>query len=92
MTISIKYNLDEQVSIKFDSFNKIIDYNKVVYIYCWGNILTSLPQLPESLQILCCKNNQLSSLPELPNSLKELYCWRNNLNSLPELPNSLQNI
>ena len=48
--------------------------------------LTELPQLPQSLQILCCDNNNLTELPQLPQSLKLLYCSYNNLSELPQLP------
>ena len=42
---------------KFDLFDQlinIIDYDKVVYIDCHYNKLTSLPELPNSLQQLYC--------------------------------------
>ena len=57
-----------------------------------GKDLTSLPELPNSLEILYCNNNKLNSLPELPNSLERLWCHNNKLNSLPELPNSLKTL
>jgi Leucine-rich repeat (LRR) protein len=89
MNIYIKYNLDQEVQ-KVNSFNKIPNYNQIVYLYCRNNQLNSLPNLPNSLQILWCSNNQLSSLPNLPNSLQYLYCEINQLSSLPNLPNSLK--
>ena len=48
---------------------------------CWNNQLTSLPELPKSLEYLYCDHNQLTSLPVLPKSLKRLYCRDNNLPS-----------
>jgi Leucine-rich repeat (LRR) protein len=86
MPIFIKYNLDEKNSIIFDSFNQIIDYDKVVYIDCLWNGLTLLPELPKSLKKFGCYSNQLTSLPELPKSLQYLHCIENKLTSLPELP------
>ena len=52
--------------------------------------LTSLPELPESLEILYCHNNELTYLPALPESLEILYCNNNNLSELPALPDSLK--
>ena len=57
---------------------------------CYNNQLTSLPQLPESLEWLFCYNNQLTSLPKLPEGLEELHCYNNQLTSLPKLPKSLR--
>ena len=88
MSIIIEYQNDNKLYY-FNSLNEINNYDKVVYIYCSGNDLTLLPELPNSLQELWCNNNQLTSLPELPNSLKYIYCMKNNLTELPELPNSL---
>jgi Leucine-rich repeat (LRR) protein len=79
MRIYIKYNIHDQKLIQFNSFDKIIDYNKVVYINCGFNQLSKLPELPNSLQILDCYCNNLSELPELPNSLQTLYCGNNKL-------------
>jgi hypothetical protein len=39
--------------------------------------LTSLPELPNSLNFLDCTNNNLTSLSKLPDSLMTLYCWDN---------------
>ncbi len=89
MLIYIKYNLEEN-EIKYDSFEEIDNYDKVVYINFYYDRLTSLPTLPNSLQKFYCWNNQLTSLPELPNSLQHLFCGNNQLTSLPELPNLLK--
>jgi Leucine-rich repeat (LRR) protein len=53
--------------------------------------LTSLPELPSTLQALQCQFNQLTSLTELP-LLKVLNCSNNQLTILPELPLSLESI
>ena len=87
--INTKYNLEDANDINFDSFDKIIDYDKVVYIFCSDCNLTELPKLPNSLLEFRSCYNKLTKLPELPNSLQELYCYNNQLTSLPELPNSL---
>ncbi len=76
MLIYVKYNLEDD-EIKYNSFEKIRNYNYILYVDCSNNKLTSLPKLPNSLQILLCNNNQLTSLPELPNSLQLLSCLNN---------------
>jgi Leucine-rich repeat (LRR) protein len=57
---------------------------------CHNNKLTSLSNLPQSLEILYCTSNQLTSLSNLPQSLKELYCYSNKLTSLSNLPENLE--
>ena len=54
-------------------------------LYCSFNKLSSLPTLPESLEILYCSYNQLTSLPDLTRlkNLKILHCNYNQLTSLP---------
>ncbi len=54
-----------------------------------SNHLTSLPNLPNTLDTLICGNNQIDSLPALPNSLQYLACYTNRLTSLPTLPGNL---
>ena len=70
MLIYIKYNLvDEDTSIKYDSFDTIINYDKVVCIKLCRkgqNELTSSQKLPNSLQQFICSVNNISKLPELP--------------------------
>ncbi len=89
MPIYIKYNLEND-EIKYNSFEDINDYNKVVYIKFSSNQLSSLPKLPNLLLELYCYKNQLTELPELPNSLQILGCSHNQLTILPKLPNSHQ--
>ncbi len=72
MSIYIKYNLKDD-EIKYNSFEDINDYNKVVYIKFSSNQLSSLPKLPNLLLELYCVNSQLTELPELPNLLKYFY-------------------
>jgi Leucine-rich repeat (LRR) protein len=85
-----------------DFFNEIIELkirgnikfntlpNKLTYLDCFNNQLTSLPTLPNTLEHLDCRLNQLSSLPTLPNSLKKLACSNNQLLKLPFLPKMLK--
>jgi len=51
---------------------------------------TTLPELPENLEILICHSKGIEKLPTLPKTLKELHCQNNNLERLPELPESLR--
>ena len=51
--------------------------------------LSTLPTLPEGLEILHCYSNNLSTLPTLPEGLKTLCCDDNNLIDLPLLPEGL---
>jgi hypothetical protein len=52
--------------------------------------LTSLPDLPQSLEVLRASNCALNSLPPLPKSLRYLYLQNNYLKYLPELPPQLE--
>jgi Leucine-rich repeat (LRR) protein len=52
--------------------------------------LTSLPELPETLEVLRASNCALTSLPTLPKSLRYLYLQNNYLSELPELPPHLE--
>jgi Leucine-rich repeat (LRR) protein len=92
MPIIIHYQNNNNNIYNFNSFKEIKNYDKVDYIYCGFNQLTSLPELPNSLQYLYCYNNQLIELPPLPNSIQSLNCLNNQLTSLPELPDSLQTL
>jgi len=57
-----------------------------------SNKLTSLPNLPSTLDSLICGNNQLTSLPALPSNLRVLKCYLNHLTNLPTLPSSLKEL
>ena len=90
MTINIIFN--DGTRCRYNSFDEVIElnnYNDITAIYCYGNNIFSLPELPNSLKYLYCEHNNLSSLPQLPNSLIYLDCTYNNLSNLPQLPNSL---
>ena len=64
-------------------FTSLTDLN------CYQNSLTTLPTLPNSLQLLWCSSNLLTSLPVLPNTLTHLACETNSLTTLPALTNTL---
>jgi hypothetical protein len=56
---------------------------------CSTNHLTSLPELPDSLQYLDCNTNHIRILPSLPVGFVTLGCEKNPLETLPELPPGL---
>ena len=58
-------------------------------LFCFGNDLTELPELPSKLTYLNCVNNRLTKIPQLPDSLTSLECSLNRLLELPELPDRL---
>ncbi len=64
---------------KLTSINAISSLTKLYKLQCSNNDLTTLPELPESLDWLYCYNNRLTALPTLPASLRWLYCWNNQL-------------
>jgi uncharacterized repeat protein (TIGR01451 family) len=59
-------------------------------LHCYNDLLSALPVLPLSLQVLVCGNNSLPILPVLPPSLVELRCYNNLLPVLPVFPSTLQ--
>jgi len=71
-------------------------FKNLVKLYCGNgspsndsNHITSLPNLPSTLDTLYCGGNQITNLPNLPNGLHFLWCYYNQLTSLPVLPGSL---
>ena len=82
-------SLDLPFMSSFSSINGIQFFDDLTYLSCWGQNLTSLPELPDGLLKLICFSNQLISLPELPEGLIELQCFNNQLTSLPELPEAI---
>ena len=52
--------------------------------------LTTLPTLPDTLEVLRCESNKLTSIPRLPSNLKNMYCSDNNLRSFTTFPKSLR--
>ena len=61
-------------------------------IMCYHKQLTTLPDLPETLQELHCQNNQLTILPTLPPTLHTLHCHNNLITTLPTLPPTLHTL
>ena len=57
-----------------------------------SNTISSLPNLPSTLDTLICGRNAITSLPMLPITLKDLRCYFNQLTSLPLLPNGLRDL
>ena len=68
------------------------EYINLKELYCNGNNLKSLPELPKKLIFLGCEYNDLTTLPELPNTLENLICHDNKLKVLPELPKGLKEL
>jgi hypothetical protein len=56
---------------------------------CHGNLLTSLPPLPASVNFLNINDNHFADPPVLPPSLGQFYCNNNLLTTLPTLPAGL---
>jgi len=73
----------------FTNIDPVQFFNDLTYLNCWGQDITSLPELPDGLKVLRCGSNELTSLPELPIGLIWLSCHLNQLTSLPELPDEL---
>jgi Leucine-rich repeat (LRR) protein len=71
------------------SISNLSRFTQLLHFNCNYNQLTSLPLLPDSLELLDCKYNQLTSLPSLPRDLQYLDCKFNKLKSLPLLPSKL---
>ena len=67
----------------------LLDTIALTQLYCYNNLLTSLPKLSNALVTLDCHNNLITTLPGLSNSLQYLYCSSNTLTTLPALPSSL---
>ena len=61
--IDISY---EKLSKKLTYIPNLLQFKNLISLSCKNNELTSLPELPNSLETLDCRNNQLLSLPKLP--------------------------
>lgn len=62
-------------------------------LWCWGNQLVALPNLPIGLLSLRCMDNYgLTQLPALPEGLEFLECSYTGLTELPVLPMSLKGL
>lgn len=58
----------------------------------YGNKITNIDFIPDSLKELNISNNKITSLSKLPSNLESLYIGQNNIKKLPPLPLSLQNL
>ena len=72
-------------NMKLLSLPLILRFENLQIFSCDGNLLTSIPALPENLKELYCSNNFLEKLPPLNKNLEILYCYKNSLTELPEL-------
>jgi hypothetical protein len=83
----------EEININNRNLNYIPTlerFKRLKIFNCSFNLITNLPDLPNTLIFLNCGYNQLTFLPRLPCALEHLYCSNNLLNSLPLLPLSLK--
>jgi len=67
-----------------------IENGDLINLDCAFSQITSLPELPDSLQQLWCFNIQITSLPELPASLQILNCSGTPLSRNPEEKDKLK--
>ena len=94
----IYVTLIDNTKITYNTFNEIVDYDKIIKLNCYYNQLTLLPESIGNLinlQYLHCSYNRLSSLPDsLENliNLKELYCTHNQLTLIPNSIGNLINL
>ena len=70
----------------------IDNYTNLKILNCEKNELTSLDNLPQSLETLDSGYNKLTNLDNLPPNLVELNCRYNKLTSLDNLPTNLQKL
>ena len=59
-----------------------------VGLKCNYNNITTLPTLPNSLQVLKCNNN-LTILPYFPSQLQKVDCGYNKIISLPAINHTI---
>ena len=74
------------------SFENIINFDKVKYLYCNFNSIYKLPNLPSNLNILYCAYNNLKQLPKLFNNIEIINCSNNKILYMPILPSNLLSI
>jgi hypothetical protein len=77
------------LNLNIVSIEGVTYFRSLKQLFVNGNLLTSLPSLPDSITSLECFGNQITSLPALPKSLQILWCDNNQLTNLPDLPNLL---
>ncbi len=67
-------------------------FDNLLNLDCEINLLSTLPNLPNTLIFLDCNMNQITILPSLPSTISGFSCFQNNLTTLPPLPNSLTHL
>jgi len=67
-------------------------FKKLKRLYCNDNLITFLPELNNTIEVIDCKNNQLTELPELNNNLILIDCSNNKLTELPQLNHNLKQL
>lgn len=80
------------ISLGITDITGVQYFDGLKMLYCQGNNIIQLPNLPHSISFLHCGGNQLTSLPNIPSSLKNLQCQWNQLSNLPHLPDSLTHL
>lgn len=61
-------------------------------LFCVGNEIRYLDNLPQGLEELNCSKNEITSLDHLPQGLLKLKCCENKITSLENLPQSLRSL
>lgn len=85
----------QNISISYNHFTilpEIKHFPNLKSFVCDSNLLTILPELPDSLLHLSCAHNLLTKLPKLPMILEVLSCNHNLLTELPELNHDLEQL
>jgi internalin A len=94
----IAITLNDGTVINYNTFDEIVDYEKIIKLDCSNNELTELPNiinLMTNLRELYCYDNELTSLPPSIGSLTNLTwlsCFYNELTSLPDSIGNLTNL
>ena len=65
-------------------------YTNIKILNCRNNNITSLDNLPPTLQWLFCSNNEITNLDNLPPTLQRLFCNENQITNLDNIPPTLQ--
>lgn len=79
----------ELSNLNISSVEGLQAFENLSFLNCSHNSITSLPDLPLSLEYLYCGYNQLASIPELPPSFLRLGCESNQLVTLPNFPGTM---
>ena len=77
------------VDLGIQSIEGVQQFVNLGNLDCSKNPLSSLPQLPQTLNTLTCNLTNLSTLPSLPPSLSYMNCSGAQLVALPSLPSTI---